>query len=120
MNEAEDMHPSGSKSKGSIRVNAFNTENSESEEEIYPLKASEIKDDLRRPAKPFFRSETGLDATFVPNEDSDEEDYHSHVPKKNYIAKSYSARKKSERKSTNINIFADLYCLSIKFSVRKV
>ena len=34
----------------------------------------------------------------------------SHVPKKNFIAKSYLARKKSERKSTEINIFADLYC----------
>ena len=65
MNEANDMHPSGSKSKGSIGVNAFNTKNSESEDEVYPLKASEMKDDLRRPAKPFFRSETDLDATLV-------------------------------------------------------
>ena len=31
----------------------------------------------------------------------------SHVPKKNFIAKSYLARKKSERKSTKIQIFAE-------------
>ena len=29
--------------------------------------------DLRRPAEPFFRSETDLDATLVSNEDSEEE-----------------------------------------------
>ena len=33
----------------------------------------------------------------------------SHDLKKNFIAKSYLARKKSERKSMKINIFADLY-----------
>ena len=33
----------------------------------------------------------------------------SHVPKKT-IVKSYLERKKSERKSTKINISADLYC----------
>ena len=77
MNETEDIHPSGSKSKGSIGVSASNTENSESEDEDYPLKASEKKD-LRRPAKPFFRSETDLDAILVSNEDSEEEDYHTY------------------------------------------
>ena len=34
----------------------------------------------------------------------------SHVPKKTFIVKSYLERKKSERKSTKINIPADLYC----------
>ena len=39
----------------------------------------------------------------------------SHVPKKKFNAKSYLARKKSERKSTKINIFADLFCQPLKF-----
>ena len=34
----------------------------------------------------------------------------SHVSKKTFIVKSYLERKKSERKSTKINISADLYC----------
>ena len=34
----------------------------------------------------------------------------SHVPKKTFIVKSYLERKQSERKSTKINISADLYC----------
>ena len=34
----------------------------------------------------------------------------SHVPKKTFIVKSFLARKNSERKSTKINISADLYC----------
>ena len=52
MNEAEDMQPSGSKCKETIGVTASNTENSESKDEDYPLKASEMKD-LRRPASLF-------------------------------------------------------------------
>ena len=39
----------------------------------------------------------------------------THVPKKKLNAKSYLVKKKSGRKSTKINIFADLYCYTIKF-----
>ena len=39
----------------------------------------------------------------------------NHVPKKKFNAKSYLARKKSERKSTKINISADLYRSTLKF-----
>ena len=74
-NETEDIQQSASKSKKSIGVNASNTENSESENDNYPLKASEMKN-LRRPAKLFVRSETDLNATLVSNEDSEEGDYH--------------------------------------------
>ena len=38
----------------------------------------------------------------------------SHVSQKTFIVKSYLKRKKSERKSTKINISADLYCQTLK------
>ena len=34
----------------------------------------------------------------------------SHVPKKNFIVKFFFDQKKPERKSTKINIYADLHC----------
>ena len=87
-NETENTQPSGSKNKRSMGVNAPNFINSDSEDEDYPLKASDLRD-LQRPAKPFFQSETDLDATVIPNEDSEpEEDYHKHfVAFKFYLTK---------------------------------
>ena len=72
--EAQNSQPSGSKSKG---VHASNFENSDSGNEDYPLKASGSKD-LRHPAKPLYRNEIDLDETMISNEDSEEEDYHTH------------------------------------------
>ena len=52
--ETQNPQPSGSKSIG---VHASNIENSDSENEDYPLKASGSKD-LRHSAKPLYRNET--------------------------------------------------------------
>ena len=73
--EAAEVHnsqPSGSKSIG---VHASNFENTDSENEDYPLKASGSKD-LKHPARPLYRNEIDLDETMISNEDSEEEDYH--------------------------------------------
>ena len=69
---AQNSQPSGSKSIG---VHASNVENTDSENEDYPLKASGSKD-LRHPAKPLYKNEIDLDETMISNEDSEEEDYH--------------------------------------------
>ena len=50
-NEILDMRLSGSNVNKSVGVHASNIENSDSEDEDYPLKASRIKD-LKHPAKP--------------------------------------------------------------------
>ena len=71
--EVQNSQPSGSKSMG---VHASNFENTDSENEDYPLKASGSKD-LKHPARPLYRSEIDLDETMISNEDSEEEDYHS-------------------------------------------
>ena len=70
--EAQNTNPSGSKSIGR---QASNFENSDSENENYPLKTSGSKDP-RHPAKPLYRNEIDLDETMISNEDSEEEDYH--------------------------------------------
>ena len=57
-------------------MHASYNENSDSEDEDYPLHASKMKD-LRHPAKPFYRSETNLDEALVSEEDFEEEDYHN-------------------------------------------
>ena len=62
-------------------MHAPHNENSDSEDEDYPLQASKLKG-LRHPAKPFHRNEMNLDATFITEEDSEEEDYQSN-PQKN-------------------------------------
>ena len=71
----QNARSSGSKSERSIKVHANIIENSDSEDEDYPLQASKMKD-LRHPARPLYRSETNLDETLVSEEDSEEEDYH--------------------------------------------
>ena len=71
----QETRASGSKNGRSIEIYASNIENSDSEDEDYPLQASKMKD-IRHPARPLFRSETNLDETLVSKEDSEEEDYH--------------------------------------------
>ena len=61
--------------KTSIGVRASNNENSHSENDDYPLRASKMKD-LRHPAKPFFQNESDVNGTIHSNEESDVEDYH--------------------------------------------
>ena len=76
-NEIQASEPSGSKTNKSIGVHASNIENSDSENDDYPLKASKMRD-LKRPAKPLFRSESDVDVTTHSVEESDiEEDYHT-------------------------------------------
>ena len=77
-NEIEDIQPAGSKSKESIGVHASNIENTESEDESNPVRASEMTE-LKQPAKPLFRSESDVDVTIHSDEESDAEsleDYH--------------------------------------------
>ena len=72
--EIQDSQPSGSKTNKSIGVRASNIENSDSENDDYPLRASKMKD-LKHPAKLFFQNESDVDVTILSNEESDVEDY---------------------------------------------
>ena len=77
-NETQNTQPSGSGDR-SIGVHASLNENSDSENEDHPLRASKMKD-LRHPAKPMFRAESDIDVTIHSNEESDAElveDYHT-------------------------------------------
>ena len=73
--EAAEVHNSQPLGSKSIGVHASNFENTDSENEDYPLKASGSKD-LKHPARPLYRNEIDLDETMISNEDSEEEDYH--------------------------------------------
>ena len=79
INEIQEPQPSGSRIDPSIRVHASNNENSDSENNDYPLRASKMKD-LKHPAKPLFRAESDVDVTIHSDEESDaeplREDYH--------------------------------------------
>ena len=73
--ENRDPHPSGSKTNRSIGVHASNDENSDSENDDYPLRAFKMRD-LRHPARPVFHKESDVDVTIHSDEESDrEEDY---------------------------------------------
>ena len=75
-NEMQDSQPSESKTARSIGVHASNNENSDSENDDFPLRASKMKD-LKHPAKPLFRCGSDVDVTIHSDEESDiEEDYH--------------------------------------------
>ena len=78
INEMRENQPSGSKLSNPIGVHASNHENSDSENDDYPLRASEMKD-LKHPARPFFETETDLDQAILSNEESEQEDYHNLV-----------------------------------------
>ena len=75
INEMRESQPSGSRWDRSIGVHASNNENSDSENDDYPRRASKMKD-LKHPAKPFFETETDLDQIELSNEESEQEDYH--------------------------------------------
>ena len=79
IDEIQDLQPSGSKTVRSMGVRASNNENSDSENDDHPLRASKMKD-LRHPAKPLFRSESDVNITIHSDEESNtespEEDYH--------------------------------------------
>ena len=83
--EIQNTQPMGSKGNKSIGVHASNNENSETEDEDFPLKASKMKD-LKHPAKPLFRSESDVDITIHSDEESVaeslDEDYHTGYLKK--------------------------------------
>ena len=75
-NEMQDPQPSGSRTIRSIGVHASNNENSETEDEDFPLKASKARD-LKQPANPIYESD--VDVTIHSDEESDVEpieDYH--------------------------------------------
>ena len=75
-NETQDPQPSGSRTIRSIGVHASNNENSQTEDEDFPLRASKAKD-LKQPAKPIYGSD--VDVTIHSDEESDAEsieDYH--------------------------------------------
>ena len=59
-NEMQDSQPSASKTAKSIGVHASINENSDSENDDFPLRASKMKD-LKHPAKPLFRSVFDVD-----------------------------------------------------------
>ena len=73
VNEIQGSQPSGSKTNRSIEVCASNIENSDCENDDYPLRTSKRKD-LKHPAKPLFQNESDVDVTIRSNEESDEED----------------------------------------------
>ena len=75
MDDIQNMQPSGSKTNRTIGVHASYNDNSEPENEDYPLQASKMRD-LRHPARPFYESETNLDETMLSEKDSEVEDYH--------------------------------------------
>ena len=79
IDEIQDLQTSGSKTVRSMGVRASNNENSDSENDDHPLRASKMKD-LRHPAKPLFRSESDVNITIHSDEESNtespEEDYH--------------------------------------------
>ena len=76
INKIRENQPSGSKLSKSIGVRASNNEDSDSENDDYPLRASKMKD-LKHPARPLVETETDLDQTIHSNEESEGEDYHN-------------------------------------------
>ena len=64
------QQPSGSKIGESIGVRASNNENSDSEDDDYSPRASQMKD-LKHPGRPLFQNEYDVDVTIHSNEDSD-------------------------------------------------
>ena len=77
-NKIRDPQPWGSKTNESIGVHASNNENSDSDKDVYLLRASKMKV-LRHPVKPLFHNETDVSVTILSNEEADEdqeEDYH--------------------------------------------
>ena len=70
VNEIHNSQPSGSKTNRSIGVRASIIENTDSENDDYPLRASKMKTS-KHPAKPLFHNELDVDAIILSNEESD-------------------------------------------------
>ena len=70
--EILNTQPMGSKGNRSIGVHASNNENSETEDEDFPLKASKMKD-LKHPARPLFQTETDVDVTMHSDDETNSE-----------------------------------------------
>ena len=75
MNEMQENQQSGSRIDKSLGVRASNNENSDSENDDFPVKASKMKD-LKHPADPLYQNESDVNVTILSNEETDEEDYH--------------------------------------------
>ena len=73
INGNRDPKSSGSRTNRSIGVHASNKENSDSENDDYPLRASKMKD-LRHPARSVFHNESDVDVTIHPDDESDVEE----------------------------------------------
>ena len=58
----QDPQPSGTRIDKYIGVRASNNENSDSENDDYPLRASKMKD-LEHPVRPLFHNESDVDVT---------------------------------------------------------
>ena len=71
MNGLQNKQISGSKKVRSIGVHASENENSDSENDDYPLRASKMKD-LKTPAKSLYQDELNLEDERIASE----EDYH--------------------------------------------
>ena len=76
INEIQDLQPSVYKTNRSIGLCASNIENTDSENDDYPLKASKMKD-LKHPARALFQNESDVDVTIHSKEESEVEDYHT-------------------------------------------
>ena len=73
--EIQNPQSSVSKTNKFVGVHASNNENSDSENDDYPLRASKMRD-LKHPAKPLFQNESDVYVNLLSNEESDEKDYH--------------------------------------------
>ena len=94
MNEMQNKQLSGSKNVQSIGVHASNNVTSDSEQDDYPLRISNMSE-INNPSKLFHQNELDLDETMISNEDFEEEDYHREITKKP------SKMMKTPKKSTN-------------------
>ena len=108
--EIQNTQPTGSKGNKSRGVHASNNENSETEDEDFPLKASKMKD-LKHPAKPLFQTETDVDVTMhsddETNSESEQEDYHTMdepIHKIDFIKYSPSSLATINNNNSNISI----------------
>ena len=75
VNEIQEPQPSRSRIDPSIEVRASNNENSDSENDDYPLRVSKMKD-LKHPARPLSQNDSDVDIKIHSDEESDVEDYH--------------------------------------------
>ena len=78
LNGTQNSQPSGSINDKYIAVHASNSENSDTEDEDHPLRASELYE-LRNSARTVYQNIPNFDKAINSNEDFEEEDYHTLV-----------------------------------------